>query len=117
MNPNLISPIGNDSLPLIHLRRAREGIAELKKSSYKKKTDPKGLEYFQNCVGEKTKNHRQDKEDRSKGLIPFVNDEHGWNPGILKYAELPSFKILFPPWLSNCLGLNYRMNYIFIVYM
>ena len=72
---------------IFEARRAREGVAELKKSSYKKKTDPMGLEYYQNCVGELTKNHRQDKEDRRKGLIPFVNHENGWNPGILTFAD------------------------------
>ena len=67
---------------MFEARRGRENVAELKKTSYKQKTNAKGLSYYQNTVGELTKNHRSDKEDSKAGFIPYFNDDNGWNPGI-----------------------------------
>ena len=71
-------------------RRGREGIAELPKDAYRKKSsDVTGMSYYQKFVSESSKNHQADKEDDAGGVIPFFESaDCDWNPGMMSLKQL-----------------------------
>lgn len=68
---------------LMDCRRGREGLEDLKKSTYCKEYDPTSdTSFFVKTCGEKSKNHQTDSENlKQAGIIHFSQSAHGFNPG------------------------------------
>lgn len=65
------------------IRRGREGMSDLKKDTFEKQSSD-GYTYFGKVIGESSKNHQEGSENlENSGIIPFGEDEHGFNPGRL----------------------------------
>lgn len=70
------------------------GIDKLTKGHFEKKYDDENGWYFEQIKLQLLKNHRKDSENLEQGgVIPFVTNEHGLNPGL--YLEM-SLKHLNP---------------------
>ncbi len=68
-------------ITFLDVRRAREGLSNMKKTMYVKRTDG-NFTYFQKVESELSKNHRQDCANlMDSGIIPFSTDQYGCNPG------------------------------------
>jgi hypothetical protein len=70
---------------MFDVRRGREGLCEIRKDAYEKQSNSvTGFHFYQKVIGESSKNHQDDKENLEKsGIIPFYQDEQGFNPGRL----------------------------------
>jgi hypothetical protein len=70
---------------MFDVRRGREGLCEIRKDAYEKQSNSvTGFHFYQKVLGESSKNHQDDKENLEKsGIIPFYQDEQGFNPGRL----------------------------------
>lgn len=118
---------GQYTVAKFDVRRGQEGIEYLTKSHYVieedgdfkywRKVNTGFLRLVRNkikmfyssfqAMGESSKNHQRDDEDLEKsGIIPFCNDEHGYNPGefLENYLELtnPQQERLFQKPQRDC---------------
>jgi hypothetical protein len=68
-------------------RRGREGIHAIEIDDFLKVTDDNGFQYWSKVKGRISKNHQTDTENLEiGGIIPFVTNEAGLNPG--RFLEL-----------------------------